>query len=124
MSFPLRQVAVTGLLAVLALVGVSFARVVIVEYQLHLQKQALERGVANLQSDNQALEIKIAYLQTDPAIEALAREELGWTMPGDTAVVVSGTPSPAPSMTPVAPDSSRAVHASWWDGVKKVLTLP
>ena len=52
MSFPLRPIAVAALLAVLALVAFSFARVVIVEYQLSLQKQALEREVADLKTEN------------------------------------------------------------------------
>lgn len=121
MSFPLRQIVVAALLAVLAVVAFSFARVVIVEYQLSLQKQALEREVADLKTENGQLEAKIKYLQTDQAIEQLARDELGWTMPGDTAVVVLQKPGQGPRMTPVRPDSSHAVQDSWWNTLGKAL---
>jgi len=121
MSFPLRPIAVAALLAVLALVAFSFARVVIVEYQLSLQKQALEREVADLKTENRQLEAKIRYLQTDQAIEQLARDELGWTMPGDTAVVVLQNAGPGPRMTPVPLDSSRAIHDSWQEALGHVL---
>lgn len=111
-GFPARQILIAALLAVLALVAFSFARVVVVEYQLRSQEQALRQNVAELKAENQRLKAQIAYLQTDRAIEQLAREELGWTMPGDTAVVVRVEPTPSPLMTPVAPDSSRTLQPS------------
>lgn len=117
----MRQIAVAALLAVLAVVAFSFARVVIVEYQLSLQKQALEREIADLKTQNGELEAKIKYLQTDQAIEQLARDELGWTMPGDTAVVVLQKTGPGPRMTPVPPDSSHVVDQSWQDTLGNAL---
>lgn len=108
LSLPVRQLAIAVVVVVLGLVTVSFARILIVEYQLNLQKQVLESEVAELQQQNERLRSQIDYLQSDAAIEKLAREELGWTKPGESAVIVIERNSPAPvanaTATPRPPD--------------------
>jgi len=117
-AFPIRQLLIVTSLAVCGLVGVSFARLAISEYQLNLQKQALVASVGALKVANQNLRSQIDYLQTDAAIEKLAREELGWTKPGDTAVIVL-TSHPAPILTKTTPEDrstrSLPVWQQWWN---------
>jgi cell division protein FtsB len=102
----LRSVALIALGAVAILIGLSFAQVGLADYRLGLQEQQLRNNVAALQEQNRQLRATVADLQTDAALERLARSELGWTRPGDTAVVVvrdrpaPGTPAPsAPTPT-------------------------
>lgn len=119
-TFPVRQVAIAASLAVFALVALSFGRVVIAEYRLQSQKQALESDVSQLKQQNQQLRSEIDYLNTDPAIEQLAREELGWTKPGDTAVIVLETAAPTPVAAPVQPGNgaNAATPArQWWTAI-------
>jgi cell division protein FtsL len=112
-EFPRRQVALVGLLAIVALVAVSFARVLVQEYQLNQQKQQLVQQVAALQQQHQQLQTQVAYLQTDAGVEKLAREELGWTRPGDVAVVVVRRgPTPTPIVAPT-PTPTPAPAATW-----------
>jgi cell division protein FtsB len=85
------------------LVALSFARILVADYQLHLQKQQLVRDVRSLQQENQKLQERVDYLQTDSAIEGLAREELGWTKPGDTSVVIVRAQATASLAIPVTP---------------------
>lgn len=89
-----RRLAVVALVAVVVLVGISFARVAIASYQLGEQKADLQRQIAMLKSQNLQLQAQVTALQTDAEIEQLARQELGWTKPGDTEVIVRGLPSP------------------------------
>lgn len=93
-----RRLAVVALAAVVVLVAISFARVVLASYQLESQKADLERQITGLKTENARLQGQVTALQTDAEIERLARQELGWTKPGDTEVIVSGVPSP--TMTP------------------------
>ena len=113
LSLPYRQVAIAASLAVLALVAISFARLLITEYQLKLQKQALEEQIAQLRTENQDLRAEIDYLQTDAAIEKLARDELGWTKPGDTAVIVVRGKSSEPRTIPAKGSRPSTVEAPW-----------
>lgn len=117
-ALPFRQVAIVTSLAVCALVVLSFVRLAITEYQLSLQEQALAQSVDKLKGENQQLKANIDYLQTDAAIEKLAREELGWTKPGDTAVIVL-TSQPAPTLPKLSSSSSTTptppTWKQWWD---------
>ena len=104
MSNPLgavsRRLAFVALVGVLALVGISFARVALASYQLAVQKTQLQDQVAALKAENAELQTQLTSLQTDAEVERLARQELGWTRPGDTEVVVLGLPTPG--VTPTA----------------------
>jgi len=117
-GFPIRQLVIVTSLAVCGLVAMSFARLAISEYQLNLQKQVLVESVNRLKVENQSLQAKIDYLQTDAAIEKLAREELGWTKPGDTAVIVL-TSHPIPTLTklarPAIPTRMLPIWRQWWN---------
>jgi cell division protein FtsL len=125
-SLPLRQLIVVVLAVALGMVAVSFARVLVVEYQLGLEKQALEADILRLSQENEQLRQQIGYLQTDAAIEKLAREELGWTKPGETAVIVlKDTSTPVPTNQPVTepralPDGERQ---HWWEQILRALGL-
>lgn len=96
-SLPIRQIALIVTLAVLGLITVSFGRVALEAYQLDLQKQQVQREITALQTENRLLKGRVEELQTDNAIERLARQELGWTRPGDTLVVVPGAKVAPPS---------------------------
>lgn len=122
----LRHVALAAAIAALALIALSFARVLVAEYQLDLQKHALQNDVARLRDQNQQLRAEIDYLQTDAAIEKLAREELGWTKPGETAVVVLAEKPTTPPVEPLQsgrPSTREASSRTWWSLLRKRLGL-
>jgi len=95
-----RRLAVVAIIGILVLVGISFARVSLASYQLNVQKSTLQRQVADLKTQNAQLQAQVASLQTDAEMERLARQELGWTRPGDTEVVVLGLPTATATATP------------------------
>lgn len=124
-SLPSRQLLIAGSLVVFALVALSFGRVLIVEYRLSLQKEALEAQVLRLAAENRRLEARARYLQTDAGIEELAREELGWTKPGDTAVVVrwseaAATPAPVRAARP--PAAAAGPPVPFWQQLLRPIT--
>lgn len=112
-----RRAAPIAVVGALLLVGISFVRVAIAEYQLNQQKAALHADIARLQTENQALAAHYAGLATNAAVEKLAREQLGWTGPGETAVVVEWKDaSPAmPKGPTVTLPSKEPIWHQWWD---------
>ena len=101
LQLPIRYLITLAIAVLIGLSALAFVRVTVAELELHAQKQALERDIEALRAENVALHAKVDYLQTDDAIEKLAREDLGWTKPGDTSVVVirpqPTEPMPLPS---------------------------
>lgn len=89
-----RRLAAVALVAIVVMVAISFARVALASYQFESQKVDLEHQITSLKTENARLQGQVTALQTDPEIERLARQELGWTKPGDTEVIISGEPSP------------------------------
>src|SRR5712692_4993835 len=87
-ALPLRHLVIVVTITAVVLVGLSFARIAAADYQIHLEKSNLERQVGALAQENHRLQTQIEYLKTDAAVETLPRDELSWTRPGDTAIVV------------------------------------
>ncbi len=102
---PFRQLALIAAVTVLVLIGISFARITLANDQMQLQKQQAQSTVESLKSENQALQTQVAVLSTDAAVEGLARKELGWTKPGDTAVILV-----APTVVSAAPAGTRVAR--------------
>ncbi|HLZ07578.1 MAG TPA: septum formation initiator family protein [Chloroflexota bacterium] len=101
LQLPLRYLMTLAIVVLVGLAALAFFRVIVAELELTAQKQGLERDIEALRADNAGLKSQVQYLQTDDAIEKLAREELGWTKPGDTSVVVIRPPTADPTSTPV-----------------------
>jgi cell division protein FtsB len=85
---PLVRLAIVACVPLGFLFAISFARIAVADYAIHQQKAKLERDVAALKQENATLKHRIEYLKTDPVVELLAREELGWTRPDDTSIVI------------------------------------
>lgn len=109
--------AVVGV-AVAGYFVISFAGLVVNGYQLNQRAGSLQRDIQGLRDDNEQLESQIRALLTEDAVEKLAREELGWTKPGETAVIIvpSNPDAKATAGLPVsksAPDTPN--WRRWWD---------
>lgn len=65
----------------------------------------------------EALETAAAEATTDAGAERWAREEMGWSRPGDRSftLVAAGDPTPSPSPTPIRP-GLRQRMSDWWRG--------
>lgn len=75
-------------LAVLAYFLFSLSDLVVSKHRLDERLSALQSEVTRLEAESKALEQEVEWLRTDQAVEALAREELGWVKPGETGVIV------------------------------------
>lgn len=105
----IRRMLWIGVVVAAVVVGAAFVRTGLKVYRLGEQKAAAVTELARLRAENHQLVAQRDQLQTDAAAERLAREELGWTRPGETLVVVV-TATPAPRPPPTAPPSL----GSWW----------
>lgn len=77
--------------------------------------------LAELETENQALQADVAALGTDAEIEKLAREKLGYVRPGETAYVVLDPPGTSEPVEPVEP-APEPVPKTWVDKVWDFLT--
>jgi cell division protein FtsB len=79
-----------GILA-LIMIGLALVTTVIPFRQIVEQQNRLEAASAQLtsvQAENEMLDREVAALNTPGEIERLAREKLGYVMPGETAYVI------------------------------------
>jgi cell division protein DivIC len=110
--FPFRTFAIVVAVVLVVLFGFALGNLVISGYQLNAQAAHVRAAIAALKVENARLQERVRYLQSDGAVEALAREQLGWIRPGDTAIVVVARPGdtlpppslPAPAPSPQAPN--------------------
>jgi cell division protein FtsL len=82
-------------------------------YRLNQEADGLRAEIVSLRAENIQLQQDIEKARTDPAIETIAREQLGLIKPGDHPLVVVDppasaasqrqTPSPAPTPAPRPP---------------------
>ncbi len=116
--FGIRHLFLAGLVIVVALVLVSFGRIMWIGYELTLRADEIRGQIVQLEDENRQLRAELEYLMTDEAAEELAREKLGWARPGDTVLVVSSEgaepvaatkPAPSARPTPAEPILQR-----WW----------
>ena len=75
--------------------AVAFADMALAAHRLGLKAQGVQTEISRLELENKRLRNEASFLQTDEAIERLAREQLGWARPGETSVLVI-TPTPEP----------------------------
>lgn len=104
--------------ALLSYFVISFGGLVLTGFQLNERATLLQREVQELRVDNERLENEIRSLQTDGALEKLAREELGWTKAGETGVVV--VPKKPEGVLPAAESPTKRRDETpnwrrWWD---------
>lgn len=85
----------------------SIARNAVRNYQLHDEERALRAELGQLDADQEQLTSVRDYLESDEYIEDVARRVLGLVRPGETLVIVSGTPSANPTV-------ARTPGAPWW----------
>jgi cell division protein FtsB len=103
MSFKIRRGALWPLLATVTLIGLLFIGVFPTRTYL-AQRSAMSRAEERLdvlQAQNTALEGRVAALNTDEAIERLAREQYNLVRPGEEAYAILPAP-PVPVEVPAA----------------------
>ncbi|MCL4464612.1 MAG: septum formation initiator family protein [Chloroflexi bacterium] len=84
-------------------------------HQLAQREAAVQSDIVRLKAENERLATAVARLQTPSAVEELARQQLGYLKPGETAVVVDFGPSGPPRDLPTATPTPRANWQKWLD---------
>lgn len=79
-----------GAAVILALAGWGYYPVAKQQYITARERDLLAAQLAAVEERNRAMEEEIARLQTPEGIEDYARSQLGWTKPGENAVIVEG----------------------------------
>ena len=112
-----RRLALVVGLAALGLLTLSFGRMLLARYELSQRAEAIRQEIVSLQAEHARLQQELAYWRSDEGLEHLAREQLGWTRPGESGVLVVG------AQTPRGQSGSSATHRRevppnwrrWWD---------
>lgn len=100
-----RRTVLTATLLGLALVGLLFVFVYPTRtyLQQHHQISAAQQHLAQLQRDTARLDQQSHLLQSDTAVERIARQQYGLVRPGETPYVIVPTAPPATTPTTAAP---------------------
>ncbi|HSO96664.1 MAG TPA: septum formation initiator family protein [Acidimicrobiia bacterium] len=95
----------------LALVGLLFVFVYPTRTYLQQRNQigAAQQHLVQLRRDTARLESQTRQLQSDTAVERIAREQYGLVRPGETPyVIVPTAPAPTPTTVPPPPTTTKA----------------
>jgi cell division protein FtsB len=102
------------------LIGVAFLTQVVPYRQIidsRHQVAAARADLAALEAENSQLQADVAALQTEPEIEKLAREKLGYVRPGEIAYVVldppGSTETEAVEEVPAVDEETTWVDSIW-----------
>lgn len=98
-EFPvMRFVAIISLGMALFLI-IDFGQRVASGYQVGREEEKLEAQMRILSETNAALTARRDYVNTDAYVEEIARNELKWSKPGETVIVILATPQAPLSTT-------------------------
>jgi cell division protein FtsB len=107
-------VAIIVAIVALSLV-IDFGRKAAINYRIQREVDRLEQEVAAARQEQQRLLALKAYVQTDEYVEKVAREELRWSQPGETVVIVKPiVRQTAPAAQAMGPPPSPTVAKSYW----------
>jgi cell division protein FtsB len=91
-------------------------------YRLNQEAAGLRGQVLDLRQQNIQLQQQIEQARTDPAIETIAREQLGLIKPGDHPIVLVGESAPpasasasGPAATTLSAPPPAPAWRQWWD---------
>jgi cell division protein FtsB len=99
-QFPLTQFIAIVVISVSVFLAVDFARRTAAIYRIKNEAVRLEEEVASVHAQGQALEARLQYVQSDAYVEEIARTQLNWALPEETAVVVMATPQAVAALSP------------------------
>lgn len=108
--FPFRTFAIVVAVVLVVLFAFALGNLVVTGYQLNAQAAQVRAEIETLKTENGRLNQRVRELQSEEAIEALAREQLGWVRPGDRSIVVVPTgnapvaPAPRNDPAPLPPN--------------------
>ena len=102
-----------------AILMLDFGRKALDSYHVDRQVEWLREQVAVEEQENEALQTRLEYVQSDAYVEKIARERLKMVKPGESAVVVvplTSEPSAVASEQPVsdAPDDEPKPYWQQW----------
>ena len=103
-QFPLTQFIAIVVISISVFLAVDFARRTAAIYRIKNEAVRLEEEVASVRAQGQALEARLQYVQSDAYVEEIARTQLNWALPSETAVVVMATPEAVTAPSPGARD--------------------
>ncbi len=101
-ELPIAQFIAIIVLSLTLFLIVDFGRRAATGYQIQQEENRLVLQYQTLQQKHAALLAKLDQVQSDAYIEHLARNELKWSRPGETVMVVL-SPYYSPSATPANP---------------------
>ena len=112
-----KRLALLAGAAVLAYFLFSLTGLVLQGYQLAQRTEAVQADIERLRRENEQLQAEVKRLESDSALELLAREHLGYVKEGETGVVIdfgpAGPPRDAPTPTPTPAPNWR----QWWSAL-------
>ncbi len=91
----------------------SLAGLMVQGRSIGLRSEAIAADIATQKTANIKLATEVARMETDAAVEAAAREQLGYVKEGETAVIIDYGPAGPPQVTPT-PTSTPVPNWQLW----------
>ncbi len=110
LDLPIAQFIAIIVLSISIFLIIDFGRRAAAGYRIRRQEEQLQVEYETALLRRTALMDRLAYVKTDGFVEDVARNELKWSLPGETIVVVMATPeavSQAQSIIISSTDSSQ-----------------
>lgn len=98
-KLPVVKMIVIFTVSIVILLTVDFGQRAARGYQVRREEEKLTMQVNALTKAHDALLSRLDYVQSDAYIEEVARDELKWSKPGETVVIILATPLAADGAT-------------------------
>lgn len=110
-----RRLALLAAMVTLGYFVFSLGGLALQGYQVSQRAQGVEQDTVRLKAENERLKKEVERLQTPSALEQLARQQLGYVNPGETAAVVDFGPGGPPRDRPTPTPTPQPNWRKWLD---------
>ncbi|MFQ5576360.1 MAG: septum formation initiator family protein [Anaerolineae bacterium] len=114
-ELPIAQFIAVIVLSISLFLIIDFGRRAATGYRVHKEEKRLQVQLDAIQKTNRALLARQDYVGTDRYVEEVARNELKWSKPGETVIIVLATPQVAspPGVPSTLPRSTQQFNTPW-----------
>ncbi|MFQ5614699.1 MAG: septum formation initiator family protein [Anaerolineae bacterium] len=118
-DLPLTKFAAIIVLTIVVLLIIDFGRRAAASYRIRQEEERVLVQLAEAEAHRATLEARRGYVTSDEYVAEVARQQLKWSLPGETVVVILATPQAPAGAAPAQVASSfsgppKTPVEAWW----------
>lgn len=118
LDLPIAQFVAIIVLTISVFLIIDFGRRAAASYRIHQEKERLLAQLAEAEKHRAELEARLAFVATDEYVAQVARQQLKWSLPDETVIVIMATPEPSSLAPPQDPSPfsgpADTPFEAWW----------